>query len=464
MRQPQQHPSRQTAAGAGPLLELDLNVELDLELDLGSAPAATPLAPSPPPAAGPQLAQEALQVGSAAAAVAAIPSSSPDDFSMDLDLDDAVESRADDDGPGGDQKEEAPDQAVLAQPKPAARPSMGLNELELRHDELVGLAGYPEGPDGLAACPKYAWGVFWRHRELQQELEAKALAFEQLLHGVRGQFDEIALDVRSRMPEQLASSFAEADGAHAVVRERQEQMQAADTSFSGEDEALSEQLKDISQRRGPLEDVLKAAKIQVEGALDQQRHAALAHKRGAAQLNAAMEAAREAAAEGARFAPPEHAKRIQKLQSVDQAAHRELETRNATLKAAKAALQAARKQIRDNDRAMSNAAGARQNLEKRARKTKDTALGGLHDAQVLRLAAVERALRTIEVEQPGALSPTQLARMTVLDETKGRASEDLDTLREAIATYDEEAIKKGVGMVVAVILTVIVLLVMVASG
>ncbi|MFP6686794.1 MAG: hypothetical protein VB934_18880, partial [Polyangiaceae bacterium] len=97
-------------------------------------------------------------------------------------------------------------------------------------------------------------------------------------------------------------------------------------------------------------------------------------------------------------------------------------------------------------------------------KTKDTALGGLHEAQVLRLEAVERALRVIEVEQPGALSPTHLAKMTELDESKDRASEDLDTLREAVATYDEEAIKKGVGLVAAAILTVIVLIVMVAGG
>ncbi len=384
---------------------------------------------------------------------------------MDLDLDDAEDRRSSADGSGGDAEDAAAsERAAAAQPKPAAGPSPGPNELELRHDELVSLADYPQRPDGLAACPKYAWGVFWRHRGLKQEVEAKSHAFEQLLHGVRSQFDEMASDARSRMPEELAPYFAEADEAQAVVTERQEQIQADDTSFSGEDEALGIQLKEISQQRGPLEEVVKAARIQVEGAMDQQRHAALAHKRGAAQLNAAMEAAREAAAEGARFAPPEHAKRIQKLQVTDQEQKRELDARDATLNVAKTELQAAHKQIRNNDHAMSNIARARQSLEKRARKTKDTALGGLHEAQVLRLEAVERALRVIEVEQPGALSPTHLAKMTDLDESKDRASEDLDTLREAVATYDEEAIKKGVGLVAAAILTVIVLIIMVAGG
>jgi hypothetical protein len=179
-------------------------------------------------------------------------------------------------------------------------------------------------------------------------------------------------------------------------------------------------------------------------------------------VHAAHEDAREAAGKDARFAPPEHAKKIAALE-------REHERVRAQKQAADDAVDRARAELRERERALREVADRifgihrrRQATEELARRQQSSGYDALRRAQDKRLEAYQRALARLGDEHAGLLGPEARLRVDELERGLAVADADLERHRLAVDAYDADGLKRGVAVLAVAAVALLLVLVTIA--
>ena len=410
---------------------------LEVGLDLGSVRPPAPAAPGSAPEK-PVKSRAATTGGNAAAAAAAAAAAPPEPLA----------SRPSGRG------------AATAQTPGAA--AAGPGTLSADDYEVKALAQYGPVPEPIWAAPKYAWRVYQRRQELRKQLVQQESFHEQAQKAVREKLAaEVDAIAERHDSDELSMILAPIDDAEQMFGQRRAQIDAAAGQFAAQFADIDKQLAAEQEVRKQRVRDREMAQIQVEDAV--QKHARVTGevKRLEAMIAAAHEQAQKAAG-GADFAPPEHARKIAALEAQKGKVATQLEARERALAEAKTALRERAAELRAVDDRV-RAIHARTNqTEEQAGEARQLAIEGMKQAHQRRLQAYETALERICIERPDLVDEATQARIDQLKKDLAEVDVDLERHRLAIDAYDKPTFQKGVGLVAAAAVLLLVLLVSLA--
>ena len=431
-REPAEEASKPKSGSSGGMMELagwdDDDDQLEIALDLGSEPPpkkAKP-APKPPPSA---------DGGSAPAP----PSSSG-----------APPSRAHDGGtPDGAQPQLNPTAAVVAL------------QVDIRAVRL--LAEYGEPPGNILGAPKYAWTVHQRKKELSQMLEDQRELHGETTKLLKEDLASVVDSIADRAGStELETIMAPVTQSERMIADRRKTMESAVNKYTGEFQALDDELEREKDRRKEAAKEREAAQIVVEDAAQKRGRVAAELKRLENELRSAHDEASKAAGDDD-YAPPEHARRIKQLEAEQDKMKEMLVGREDAYQAAKRVLRQRASALREVDARIGAVHARESSAEKQASHARELGIESLKQAHLARLDAYVRVLERIEQELPELLTDSYRKRIETARASVGDADRELEKYRRAIDCYDSGWVNKGIAVVVVIVVAVLAVLVSAAQ-
>jgi hypothetical protein len=327
--------------------------------------------------------------------------------------------------------------------------------------DLAVLADFGAAPDKLWEFPTYALRVTSRKRDLQRRV---ALARQSAALAERARDDCLA-DLAEQVRPAIESSREMAPLLEPLLQVEQ---QAA-----SREQALNERNLELGQKVSLIDQEIDAqrgqeasTRAQVDAAaksLDQAKgaleRARAAFKRAEIELRNVQEVARAAAGPQARTALPEHAQKIQDLSQILSERREALAAPQAAFDEAQRVWNAADSASKAVQRRISDMQKQRRAIEQSYAKELGVRSQGVEHAHSDRRAALV-ALGTSLIETSSGVVPQQLQqRFFQAQEALAGHGREVSRLRQAMATADPQAVKKGWIVIVAGSALVVLLLI-----
>ncbi len=333
-------------------------------------------------------------------------------------------------------------------------------------DELAvrQLAGYGLVPDNILATLPYAWRVYRRRKELRQLYSRQQETHGDLCRGLRQQLADVIDEATAGAANQSAvqSLLAPIAQAEQLIGQRSQTLDAATDQYSTQLGAIDHELSALRETRKQVSRDRDMAQIQVEDAVQKRAQAQAALRRMDERIQVAHDAASDAAGRGADFAPPEHARKIASLQSERAPLVEQLAACEAATTQAHSVLRQQDKALRDEDRKTAATDARRKGAKREAGQAQDVGLRGIQEAQDLRLDACQSVVTALQTDHPELLTEDHGRRIGDINAGITRAAADLERHRLAIDAYDGSSFKRGLLIVGAIGVVILLLIVTMA--
>lgn len=333
-------------------------------------------------------------------------------------------------------------------PKPAAVADHGPR---FSPAEIEAVARYGLVPTNPLAAPLYTWRVFRRRRELVDLLALQKRTHEQATTTLRSKLADITDEVigRAAEPAQVAGVLGPIRAAEQKIADRKVQLEAASGQFASQFRSIQMDLDAEAKRRQQLDRDRNMAQIKVEDAVHKRAHVAAELKRVNIEIETAHESAAKAAGAGANFAPPEHAKRITTLEAQRAKLAEQVKARDGLVADARAELKERQRAISQLESRVSALHASQSNMEQQASQAQSLGLDSLKQAQNERLVAYEVAIESIAAQLPQLVDDTITAQIADVKRQIASCDADLAKQEFALDAYDAGAYKRGIAIVIA---------------
>jgi hypothetical protein len=336
--------------------------------------------------------------------------------------------------------------------------------------EAQALADYGRAPEGLLGAAPYAARVLSRRRVLKPELARRAQALAEA-ERVRDQalaavVERLKAKIAAAHPSEplhpAAALLEKLRSFDDLAQSRGASLQAASAQYAQEAAKIDAQIAEKETERARVEGTLSEAQVEESRCREIRTRGEAKVKRVDIEMRAANEAARSAAGPNATSIPPEHAARLQALQTERDARASELVSLVSAHEHALSLVSAREAAQRDLQRSIAGLRTERRRFEQSSTRQLEIRSAGVEEAERQRLASYAEVALELFARFPRDVSADDRARVEAAKQVARDRETAVELYRRAIDSADPDVVKKGIallagsaGLVVLIVVLVV---------
>lgn len=320
------------------------------------------------------------------------------------------------------------------------------------------LARYGRAPTGIHLAPLYAYRVLSRKRELARDLTRVASELEQKEAEVDELYAGVASGLRASLERdpRFEAIFASVRQLEAIAGERSQALAQKNEAYRRELDALHEQLRAVEAQLPALEQQKEAAASALHAREESLNRVLARQKRFLIEARSARMSAQQGAGPNAPV-PAEVAAHIQALEAQAATIQPEVDRERQTLAEAQATLQNVRNQMGALGQHARRILGQEKALTRQFQGQLNQASSGFSTAQrELNRALAEVGRGVVQKNEAGSVDAEMLSAIRSAEAEVSRLGESNTLHLAALDAYDQNVVKRGIVLVVALAAAVVV--------